>query len=607
MKRIFLFLCLSFTTVLLTAQSIKVTNRVSKIDNQSHKWGYENNGTKTGWWGEVDKVKANFLATNRREEITNLGYDTEWVITPQYDKVSKYFSENLAGVMIRDKVGFIDTQNRFIIPPKFEMVDDLHGFNLGLAAVKENGKFGFIDQTGKFIIQPTFEYADNFRDNMLATVKSNGKFGAIDLKGNIVVPCKYILEEAMINVPISNKLYRQAERQVKLAKDNGEYDAILAQIEASKAQTIKIIRDSTAVLRCKASLAIKKNGEKYGMTDKEGGWIIPAEFDDVRMLPSDFVQVFKDSLWGVYDLYGRSIIPCKYDYVRYDSKGQVFVVQQNNRFGLYNKCGAMILPPGLDGIDKFINGKAIAWMNFENGLVDTKGNITEGLLEHVFMKAVDLDKAGKNSDALGLYKQILTVKPAFAMAHNNIGIMEIEGENYRAGMDRLKIAHQMDPDNKEIADNLKQAKKERKDRRWNRVLVGLEIAGAALTAAAGVYSAVSGGGVSSTGTAYVPSSSSTSTSGKDDGSCGYYSSRLSELQAQYDNAAQRAYKGKLNVKRKTAYNNALSSSGETEIMAYDNVSGSELMANNAESKYARDLKRMIDDLKRQARKQGCNL
>ena len=59
---------------------------------------------------------------------------------------------------------------------------------------------------------------------MLATIKQDGKFGAINLRGEIVVPCKYILEEAMISVPISNKVYRQKqERSEKMRKGNGDF------------------------------------------------------------------------------------------------------------------------------------------------------------------------------------------------------------------------------------------------------------------------------------------------------------------------------------------------------------------------------------------------
>ena len=103
--------------------------------------------------------------------LVNQDYEINWLISPQYEGVTKRFTEKLAGVVLGGKVGFIDIHNRFIIKPQFENADDIHGFNLGLSAVKKNGKFGFINKKGEFVIEPQFDYADNFRDNMLATIK----------------------------------------------------------------------------------------------------------------------------------------------------------------------------------------------------------------------------------------------------------------------------------------------------------------------------------------------------------------------------------------------------------------------------------------------------
>ena len=72
--------------------------------------------------------------------------------------------------------------------------------------------------------------------------KQDGKFGAINLRGEIVVPCKYILEEAMISVPISNKVYRQKQEEMKNAKGNGDFDDLLDKIaECSREVNEKII------------------------------------------------------------------------------------------------------------------------------------------------------------------------------------------------------------------------------------------------------------------------------------------------------------------------------------------------------------------------------
>lgn len=71
--------------------------------------------------------------------LVNQDYEINWLISPQYEGVTKRFTEKLAGVVLGGKVGFIDIYNRFIIKPQFENADDIHGFNLGLSAVKNEG------------------------------------------------------------------------------------------------------------------------------------------------------------------------------------------------------------------------------------------------------------------------------------------------------------------------------------------------------------------------------------------------------------------------------------------------------------------------------------
>lgn len=239
-KKVILFLLCCAIPFSFYAQKAR-QNAVTK------KWGYEQTENK-GWW-ENSKYRGNSMFGGWDAALVNQDYEINWLISPQYEGVTKRFTEKLAGVVLGGKVGFIDIHNRFIIKPQFENADDIHGFNLGLSAVKKNGKFGFINKKGEFVIEPQFDYADNFRDNMLATIKQDGKFGAINLRGEIVVPCKYILEEAMISVPISNKVYRQKQEEVKNAKGNGDFDDLLDKIaECSREVNEKINNPGAEVI-----------------------------------------------------------------------------------------------------------------------------------------------------------------------------------------------------------------------------------------------------------------------------------------------------------------------------------------------------------------------
>ena len=85
------------------------------------------------------------------------------------------------------KVGFINLEGKFVIPPIFESAQD---FEEGLAAVRVNGRWGFIDRTGALVIPPQFEQAQSFREG-LAGVKVNGNWGFTDPSGALRIPARF--------------------------------------------------------------------------------------------------------------------------------------------------------------------------------------------------------------------------------------------------------------------------------------------------------------------------------------------------------------------------------------------------------------------------------
>ena len=397
--------------------------------------------------------------------LVNQDYEINWLISPQYEGVTKRFTEKLAGVVLGGKVGFIDIHNRFIIKPQFENADDIHGFNLGLSAVKKNGKFGFINKKGEFVIEPQFDYADNFRDNMLATIKQEGKFGAINLRGEIVVPCKYILEEAMISVPISNKVYRQKQEEVKNAKGNGDFDDLLDKIaECSREVNEKINNPGAEVIT--DSLRIREDNGKMGLV-VGGQTVIPTEYEELIIAEDGFVLACKQDKWGALDIYGRTILPCVYQWVYYDVSAKVWIAK-SLAMGLYNSQGALLLPGRIDYIGSFVDGKAPVWLNSVLGWIDTKGQLSDGFAEDVTESFLKEEKKGV-AGAWGMFNLLTDLIPDYAMAHYYMGKGQVTDGIYSKGMEHLKIAAELDPDNGEVASALKQAKKDKKKRTLNTI------------------------------------------------------------------------------------------------------------------------------------------
>ena len=69
------------------------------------------------------------------------------IIPFKFDVVS-YFREELSGVKLNDKWGFINKNGEEVIPFKYDDFGVNNFFNNGLAKVYLNGKFGYIDKNG---------------------------------------------------------------------------------------------------------------------------------------------------------------------------------------------------------------------------------------------------------------------------------------------------------------------------------------------------------------------------------------------------------------------------------------------------------------------------
>lgn len=432
----------------------------------------------TGKWGYASKIqnRKSPLKGLKKFAVKTLGKsgasmmskrdaeDIDWIVPPLYDAVAPEFSEHLAGVEIGGQVGFIDIHNRFIIKPQFESSKDLTGFSKGLVAVKIGSKYGYINKKGKVVISPQFDYAENFNDNLLAVVKQDGKFGAIDLTGKVVVPCRYIAKPAMISLPISNKTYRHVADSVKKAFADHCYDSIWSSVQNSDREVNEQISDTL--------------------------WI-----QTLKVTP-----VGEGAFKGLKDNYNRMLIPNKYSSITYDKDNHIYIVTDSlNHYGVYTYKGNRLFHPLFDSIGPFSEGKSIATVDSISGYIDIHGDVDPVFMDEICNMGLQYDTSGQSLKARNLYNRILQIDPNHVMALNNLAIMDINIKDYNEGMRKLKLAHKLAPDNELISENLHIAKKNRNERRWNRITTGLEIAAAIITLGAATYSAVSGVSAPSSG------------------------------------------------------------------------------------------------------------
>lgn len=120
----------------------------------------------------------------------------EFVIKPQFGRLSGLFSEGLAAVELGRRWGFISTNGAFVIGPQSEW--NLPGqFSGGLARVyAAGGRSFFIDKTGAVAIPPHLHrsYIYPFSEGLAPfsiREREDARWGYIDTNGNVALEAKF--------------------------------------------------------------------------------------------------------------------------------------------------------------------------------------------------------------------------------------------------------------------------------------------------------------------------------------------------------------------------------------------------------------------------------
>ncbi|MBK8519341.1 MAG: WG repeat-containing protein [Chitinophagaceae bacterium] len=102
------------------------------------------------------------------------------IIPVEYDYLGTS-SEGLINFQKENKMGFLDKNNKIIIPA---MYYDFSAFSDGLAAVKvsETGKYGYIDKTNTLVIPAEYEDANPFYGGFTSVAKRKATLRAVQVK-----------------------------------------------------------------------------------------------------------------------------------------------------------------------------------------------------------------------------------------------------------------------------------------------------------------------------------------------------------------------------------------------------------------------------------------
>lgn len=230
--------------------------------------------------------------------------------------------------------GYIDSTGKVVIPPKYKIAGY---FYEGLAyAAMPGEKMGYINKEGTPIIKGKYAAAANFNEGF-ASVLDDEDWGLINAKGEMVIEPKFA------NYLVFNNGLAKFKQERGLFSTYGFID--------TKGDTVlypqyEKISDFSEGL-CMASL----DGNKYGYIDTKGNWVIKPTREIGAVIKINKEYVFRDK-----------------DF----SEGYV-TVYENEKAGVMDKTGAIVIPAKFAAIGKFSNGLAPAKMDNLYGFINTKG------------------------------------------------------------------------------------------------------------------------------------------------------------------------------------------------------------------------------------------
>ena len=217
--------------------------------------------------------------------------------------------------------------------------EDKDWFDEGMAYV--------IDVHGNRLTDETYAVSNRYFSNGLVTVYKDGKAGCIDRSGSVAIPFEF-------------------------------YE----------------IYGFSSVGYALAALGDDWSSARWGVIDRQGQWVIPAEWDDaVVRVPSwddpgvpdeekeRLAIVWKDGLAGILNMQGETVLPCEYVIWLIDSfqEGRLPVKREGAGYGYVNEHGEIVIPCQWTYGSVFSEGLARVLDGMKSGYIDPDGHLVISL------------------------------------------------------------------------------------------------------------------------------------------------------------------------------------------------------------------------------------
>lgn len=244
--------------------------------------------------------------------------------------------------------------------------------------------FALVDSQGNLITGYEFKsLVDDAKDGLIAAEKllsdGNRLWGVIDPKGRTVIPFEY-------------------DRLRLYSKDLicGTKDEIWGCFNADGVSNL-VTPYRTGYLELDEYFHVFK-GDYSGIIDLKGNVLIPLQYDKIDIYSKDLICGTKDKRWGCFTIKGEQRFISDYDENRRVFE-EHFIVQKDDKHGLINKDGEIVIPLNYSYLDLFSNKKLLrVEKDSKWGVIDIDENIILPLEYKIFSEFDDRLKVRLISD-----------------------------------------------------------------------------------------------------------------------------------------------------------------------------------------------------------------
>ena len=212
--------------------------------------------------------------------------------------------------------GFINQQGEELF--NFEEYTNVNNVYDGRIVAKDldAGKECAFDLEGNVVVAPKYIRLDNFYNNVAVACEEKGKVGIIDLSGNWVLEPEYS-SIGGFGCMDGVKKYCTIGKDEKYGLINQDLKVVVE----PKYDEIYDFDDTEGLI------LVVGSGEKQGVVDASGNWLLPAEYDRIHLYREEgYMELEKGDKYGIADLKGNFIV--KVEYLNLDYKHGLLYIKK---------------------------------------------------------------------------------------------------------------------------------------------------------------------------------------------------------------------------------------------------------------------------------------